>query len=130
MKRFRVNVDGQFFEVEVEEIEAGAAAPVKAAMNLTPPASPSVTTAPKQTAAPAKPVTNGASNSIKAPMPGSILSVKVKEGDQVKAGQVLLILEAMKMENEIVAPKDGVINKIYIATGQSVSTNDPMIALV
>lgn len=129
MKRFRVNVDGQFFEVEVEEIEAGAAAPVKTAANLTPPASPSVTTAPKKTAAPAKPVTNGAPNSIKAPMPGSILSVKVNEGDQVKAGQVLLILEAMKMENEIVAPKDGVINKIYIATGQSVSTNDPMIAL-
>ncbi|MGA8942339.1 MAG: biotin/lipoyl-containing protein [Thermoactinomyces sp.] len=129
MKRFRVHVDGQFFEVEVEEIESGATAPVKPAVNPAGSAAPTVTAAPKQTAAPSKPVTNGASNSIKAPMPGSILSVKVNEGEKVKAGQVLLILEAMKMENEIVAPKDGVIDKIYIATGQSVSTDDPLIAM-
>ncbi|MBA4603322.1 biotin/lipoyl-containing protein [Thermoactinomyces mirandus] len=127
MRRFRVNVDGQFFEVEVEEITADAAAPVKTAVN---PASPvTASAAPKQEVAPSKPATNGNSNGIYAPMPGNILSVKVKEGEQVKAGQVLMVLEAMKMENEIVAPKDGVIDKIYTAAGQSVSTNDPLIAM-
>jgi pyruvate carboxylase subunit B len=62
-------------------------------------------------------------------MPGNILSVKVKEGEKVKAGQLLLVLEAMKMENEIVAPQDGVVKRIYIAAGQSVNTGDPLIAL-
>lgn len=134
MKRFRVNVDGQFFEVEVEEITTGTAGPVKTAAanpvsSAAPSSVPPAVVAPKQAAVPSKPVTNGTSSSIHAPMPGSILSVKVKEGEQVKSGQVLLILEAMKMENEIVAPKDGVINKIYTTVGQSVSTNDPLIIL-
>ncbi len=130
MKRFRVNVDGQSFEVEVEEIGAGSVGQVetKPAPSAAPAPKPAAP-APKPATPAPKPAAGGAAGSINAPMPGNILSVKVNEGDQVKAGQVLLILEAMKMENEIVAPKDGVVNKIYVATGQSVSTSDPLVAL-
>jgi len=66
---------------------------------------------------------------IKAPIPGSVLDIKVNSGDRVKKGQIVLILEAMKMENEIVAPRDGVVKQIYVSKGKSVSTGDVLVAL-
>ena len=66
---------------------------------------------------------------VKAPLPGSILEIQVKEGESVKAGNVLLILEAMKMENEIVAPIDGVIKSIYVKAGDTVNTNDLLVSI-
>ena len=66
---------------------------------------------------------------ISAPMPGTILEIKVKEGQSIKSGDVLFILEAMKMENEIVSPKDGVVNAIYTSKGATVNTGEPMITI-
>ncbi|WP_258360378.1 biotin/lipoyl-containing protein [Moorella sulfitireducens] len=131
MKRFRVKVESQVFEVEVEEIKENLAGQVKAEPNLVQAVAPSMDGSPKPAVVPPHPVPsgNGAPGNVNAPMPGSILSVKVKEGERVSAGQLLLLLEAMKMENEIVAPRDGVVKRIYIAAGQSVNTGEPLVAL-
>jgi len=130
-----VTVNGETFEVEVEEIKAGTAAdqtngsvapakPANLVGNLTPNPAPASSPAPVATA---RAGAAGGGGSVKAPMPGNILNVKIKEGDNVKSGQVLLILEAMKMENEIVAPKDGVVKRVYVGPGQSVNTGDPLV---
>ncbi|MCG0277790.1 MAG: biotin/lipoyl-binding protein [Thermanaeromonas sp.] len=129
MRRFRVTVNGETFEVEVEEIKGGAVkqtstpSPVVELPNRVPNVTPS--------APPAAPTAGSASagGNVTAPMPGNILSIKVKEGEEVKAGQVLLILEAMKMQNEIVAPRNGKVKKIYVSAGQSVNTGDPLISI-
>ena len=115
MKKYRVNVNGTVYEVELEEITgAAAAAPVAA------PAAP----APAPAAAPAAPVAAAPAGGEKvtAPMPGNILSVNVAAGDTVKRGQVLLILEAMKMENEIMAPCDGTIASVHTSKGSAVES--------
>ena len=109
MKKYRVNVNGIAYEVEIEEITQEAAA-AKAA-----------SPAPAATSVPAASVSAGGEK-VSAPMPGNILSVKVKEGDVVKAGSVLMILEAMKMENEIMAPCDGKISQVAVSAGQTVET--------
>ena len=105
MKKYRVNVNGTAYEVEIEEM---AGAPVAA-----PVAAPA--------AAPA-PAASGAGESINAPMPGNILSVNVAAGDTVKKGQVLMVLEAMKMENEIMAPRDGKVTAVAVAKGAAVES--------
>ena len=105
MKKYRVNVNGTAYEVEIEEM---AGAPVAA-----PVAAPA--------AAPA-PAASGAGESINAPMPGNILSVNVAAGDSVKKGQVLMDLEAMKMENEIMAPRDGKVTAVAVAKGAAVES--------
>ena len=105
MKKYRVNVNGTAYEVEIEEMTGTpAAAPVAA-----------------PAAAPA-PVASGAGESINAPMPGNILSVNVAAGDTVKKGQVLMVLEAMKMENEIMAPRDGKVTAVAVAKGAAVES--------
>ena len=105
MKKYRVNVNGTAYEVEIEEM---AGPPVAA-----PVAAPA--------AAPA-PAASGAGESINAPMPGNILSVNVAAGDTVKKGQVLMVLEAMKMENEIMAPRDGKVTAVAVAKGAAVES--------
>lgn len=105
MRKFHVNVNGTSYEVEVEEIAAGAA-----------PAA-----APVQAAAPAAAATVAAgATSVTAPMPGNILDIKVKVGDTVDANTVVIMLEAMKMENEIQAPADGTVTAILVNKGDSV----------
>lgn len=123
MKKFQVTVNGSKYEVEVEEIGgvASAAAPVA-------PAAP-VAAAP---AAPkAAPVSTGKAGNVKvsAPMPGTVLKINVKVGDSVKKGDTVLMLEAMKMENEIAAPADGVIASIDVAQGATVNTGDTLATL-
>ena len=108
MKNYVITVNGTSYDVTVEEV--GGAAPVAA----TPVAAP-VKAAPAKAAAPA-----AGSVSVTAPMPGKILNVKLQAGAVVKKGDVILILEAMKMENETVAPEDGTIASINVATGDSV----------
>ncbi len=101
MKKYKVNVNGTAYEVEIEEMTgAPAAAPVAAA-----PAAPA-----------------GAGERVAAPMPGNILSVNVAAGDAVKKGQVLMILEAMKMENEIMAPCDGKVTAVAVTKGAAVES--------
>ena len=119
MRKFNVTVNGTAYEVEIEEVGAGqAAAPVAAA-----PAAP-VAAAPK-----AAPKATAAGEAVKAPMPGTILSVSVKEGDTVKAGQAVCVLEAMKMENEIPASKDGKVLQILVQKGASVEVGAPLVII-
>ena len=114
MKNYTITVNGNVYEVTVEEGISGAAPAVKA-----PAAKPSQ--APRK-AAPAPAAPQGAQGSVQivSPMPGKILGIKAKAGDAVKKGQAIIILEAMKMENEIVAPQDGTVASINVNEGASV----------
>ena len=111
MKYYNITVNGVAYSVSVEETAAGAA----------PVAAPAA--APKAAAGAAGAV------AVKAPMPGNILDVKVKAGASVKAGDVLVILEAMKMENEIVAPQDGTVASINVNKGDTVNSGDVLVSM-
>ena len=128
MRKFNVTVNGQAYEVEVEEVGgAPTAAPVRAAAPVVAPvaAAPVAAAAPAAKAAPA--VAGG--EPVKAPMPGNILDVKVKAGDKVTTGQALCVLEAMKMENEIPAPHDGVVAQVVVTKGATVEAGDVLVTL-
>lgn len=122
MKNYTITVNGTPYNVTVEE-GTSSAAPVASAP--APAAAPAPQAAPKAAPAPA------AAGSVKvdAPMPGNILDVKVSNGTAVKAGQVLVILEAMKMENEIVAPQDGTVASINVNKGDTVEAGQTIITL-
>jgi len=127
MKKFNVTVNGITYEVEVEEVKAAGSAP-KA--TPAPKAAPAPAPAPKAAPAPAAKATAGAGeHSIDAPMPGKVVKLVVDEGASVKAGDVLLILEAMKMQNEIPADTDGVVKKFNVAAGQSVKAHESLVIL-
>lgn len=121
MKKFFIKVNGNQYEVEVEEIKTEGAQP-------TGKAKPPMTSAPKPAAKTDSEIPAGAAT-ISAPMPGTILKVNVNVGDAVKKGQVLLILEAMKMENEIVAPGDGKVASVNVEKGSSVNAGEVLISL-
>ena len=123
MRTFNVTVNGQSYEVSVEEVN-GAAAPVRAAAPVAAPAAPKA--APKAAAPKAA---AGAGVPVKAPMPGTILDVKVKVGDTVKNGQAICVLEAMKMENEIPATQDGKVTSVLATKGASVNTGDILVTI-
>lgn len=103
MKKYKVTVNGIPYEIELEELTGAVPAPAAAA-------------APAPAPAPA------GGETVKAPMPGTILAVNVAAGDAVKRGQVLMILEAMKMENEIMCPRDGRIVSVSAAKGAAVES--------
>ncbi len=127
---YKVTLNGKIYEVEVEKGEAVIQAEYDAALPQSAPAP--VAQAPVQTAAPAQaaPVASAGANAIVAPMPGTINAVKVTSGQQVKKGDVLVILEAMKMENEIYADKDGKIGQVFVQKGASVQTGAPLVELL
>ncbi len=115
MKAYTITVNGTAYEVEVEEKGGAVAAAPRAAAPAPRAAAPAPKAAPAPAPAPAaKPVAAGAAT-VTAPMPGKVLEVKCKAGDAVKSGQVLLILEAMKMQNEIMAPADGTIADVRVS---------------
>lgn len=134
MKTFKVTVDGQTYTVQVEEVAQNnnpgqPAVPVQAAPVKQAPAAaevkPSANDKPQE--AP-KPTTTGGTN-VKAPMPGSVLDVKVSVGDSVNEGDVLVVLEAMKMENELTAPQAGTVGQVLVKKGDTVNSGDPLIIL-
>ena len=130
--KYKVTLNNRVYEVEVEagqamlldEYEALApAAPAAAA-----PAA-ALAAAPAPAAAPAAPVVTGAGEPVTAPMPGTILKVNVTQGQAVKAGTVLCILEAMKMENEIMTSKDGTVTQVLVSKGSAVDTGAPLVVI-
>ena len=121
MKNYRITVNGVAYEVSVEELDQGAAV-------QTPAAAPVAAPAPAKKA-PAKAAGAEGSIKVKAPMPGKILEIKVKVGDVVKKGDPLVVLEAMKMENEIYAPCDGTITSISVSQGQQVAAGDTLLTI-
>ncbi len=129
--KYKVTLNGKTYEVEVEhgkavlldEYEALAPAP---SATVSEPA-PVVNNTPAP--APSAPVSLASGETVSAPMPGNIIRVDVKEGDKVKSGQVLIILEAMKMENEIVAPKDGTVAQVVTSKGAVVDTGSPLVVI-
>lgn len=134
MRTFQVKVNGVPYQVEVEEVAGGfaappqaapapAAAPVPAAAPIAPAAAPVLAPA----APAATPVAGG--EKVNSPMPGTILDIKAAAGQSVTKGEVLCILEAMKMENEIISPRDGVIAQVVVSKGASVNAGDPLMVL-
>ena len=129
--KYKVTLNNRVYEVEVEQGQAmlideyELSAPAAPAAPVVP-----VAAAPAAvTAAPAAPVSVAAGEPVKSPMPGNILRIEVSQGQQVNEGDVLMVLEAMKMENEIVAPKDGTVAQVVAAKGANVDTGAPLIVL-
>lgn len=129
---YKVTLNGKIYEVEVEKGEAVIQSEYEAALPQSAPAVATVTQAPVQTAAPAQsaPAAAAGANAIVAPMPGTINAVKVTSGQQVKKGEVLVILEAMKMENEIYADKDGKVGQVFVQKGASVQTGTALVEIL
>ena len=123
MKYYNITVNGVAYSVSVEETAAGAA-PVAAA-----PAAPKAPAAPAAAPKAAAPAGAAGAVTVKAPMPGNNLDVKVAAGASVKAGDVLVILEAMKMENEIVAPQDGTVASVNVNKGDTVNSGDVLVSM-
>ena len=126
MKRFNVVVNGVSYDVCVEEVGGAAPAAAPVAPVAAPAAAPAPVAAPAAAPAPA-----GKTGSvvIKAPMPGNIMKINCKVGDTVKKGDVLCVLEAMKMENDICAPEDGTVASVAVAQGTSVNSDDVLVTL-
>ena len=132
--KYKVTLKGRTYEVEVEAGEAILLDEYEAIAPSAPAAAPAAAPAPASApaaapAAPAAPVVTGAGEPVNAPMPGNILKVNVTQGQAVKSGDVLCVLEAMKMENEIMAPKDGTVTQVLVAKGATVDTGAPLVVI-
>lgn len=128
MKTFNVTVNGKSYEVQVEEVKSNQ--PASKAPSA--PKAATTTPAPAPVAAPtpqAAPTVAAGANTVNAPMPGKVIAVAVTVGQTVKKGDLLLTLEAMKMENEIFAQADAVVSEVLVEAGQTVPAGGPMIVL-
>ncbi len=128
--KYVVTLNGKNYEVEVEQGEAivtkieDAMVPIQAAPVAAAPVTPIA-----PAAAPAAAPAVGSGEPVKCPMPGTILAVNCSAGQAIKSGQVLVVLEAMKMENEIVAPRDATVSQVLVSKGDTVNTDDVLIVL-
>ena len=135
MKNYTIYVNGTPYNVSVQEggsAPVAPAAPVAAPAAAAPVAAPApAAAAPAPAEAPAPAAPQGAAGSVKvdAPMPGNILNIKVSAGDSVSKGDVLLVLEAMKMENDIVAPQNGTVASINVSKGDTVEAGQTLITM-
>ncbi|MGM9844028.1 MAG: biotin/lipoyl-containing protein [Muribaculaceae bacterium] len=142
MKEYKYKINGNTYNVTIGDIDDNMAqvevngVPYKVELEKAPAVKVSV--APRPSAAPrtetgdkviAKPTTSGGKNAVKAPLPGTVLSVQVKEGDSVKAADTVIMLEAMKMENAIHAGRDGVVKTINVKQGDSVLQDDVLLVI-
>lgn len=126
--KYKITLQGKTYEVEVEHGEAMLVDEYEASAPIAPAAAPAAVAAAPAAAA-AAPQATAAGTPVTAPLPGNVLSFKVKVGDAVKSGQLLLLVEAMKMENEIVAPCDGVVKQLTVNVGAVVATGDTLMVI-
>ena len=132
MKTYNITVNGVTYTVDVEEVGASVAASAPAAAPVAAPAAPKAAPAAAPKSAPAaSPKASGTAGAVpvKAPMPGNIMKVNCKVGAAVNKGDVLVVLEAMKMENDICAPQDGVVASVEVAQGATVETDALLVTL-
>ena len=128
--KYKVTLNGRTYEVEVEAGKAMLIDEYAAVAPVAPVAAAPVAAAPTAAAAPAAAgVTVSGGEAVNAPMPGTILKVNVAQGQAVKEGDILCVLEAMKMENDIVAPKSGTVTQVVTSKGASVSSGDPLVVI-
>ena len=133
--KYKITLNGKTYEVEVEEGQAQLVDEYEAYKPAAPAAAPAPApaaapaAAPAPSAAPAAPTAVAAGEVVAAPMPGNILKVNCSQGQAVKAGDILVVLEAMKMENEILAPRDGTVAQVVTTKGAVVDTGAPLVVL-
>ena len=133
--KYKITLKGTTYEVEVEKGEAmildeyEAKSPVPPAPVAAAPAAVAAAPAAAPAAAAPAPAAVAVGTVVPAPLPGNVFAIKVKEGDAVKAGDVLVIIEAMKMENEVCAPSDGVVKQIAVSKGALVATGDTLVVI-
>ena len=130
--KYKITLKGTTYEVEVEKGEAMILDEYEAKSPVPPaPAAAAPVAAAPVAAAPAAaaPAAVAAGTPVTSPLPGNIFAIKVKEGDAVKAGDVLIVIEAMKMENEVCAPSDGVVKQIVVSKGALVATGDTLVVI-
>lgn len=123
--KYRVTLNNRVYEVEVEDGCAVLLDEYEAAL----PTVNAAKTSESAAAAPKAAVSGDAADALKAPMPGTVLKIAVAEGDKVKPGDTILVIEAMKMENEVAAEVGGTVTKILVAKGQTVQTGDPLVVV-
>lgn len=127
---YKISLKGTTYEVEVKNGQAEVLKEYETVSVSAPAAPAAPAAAPVATpAAPAAPAVTGAGEAVNAPMPGTILKVNVTQGQAVKEGDVLCVLEAMKMENEIMAPKAGTVTQVVVAKGSTVDTGAPLVVI-
>lgn len=127
--KYVVTLNGKNYEVEVNETEAVVTNVSDAVYAPAPVAAPAPAATPAPAAAPAPQAVSASGTQIVAPMPGSIININVSAGQAVKKGDVLIILEAMKMENDITAPCDGVVKQVVTTKGATVNTDDVLLVI-
>ena len=127
--KYVVTLNGKNYEVEVNETEAVVTNVSDAVYAPAPVATPAPAAAPAPATAPVAQAVSAEGTKIVAPMPGSIVNINVSAGQAVKAGDVLIVLEAMKMENDIVAPCDGTVKQLLVSKGSTVNTDDVLVVM-
>ena len=128
--KYEVILNNKKYEIEVDECSVALKGVSTVSAPVAAPAAPSAPVAPA--AAPAAPAASAPSaegTSVASPMPGTILAINVTNGQTVRAGEVLMVLEAMKMENDIVAPSDGIVKQILVAKGSTVDTDQVLVII-
>ena len=131
--KYKVTLNGKTYEIEVEqgnaivEAEYEAAAPAAAPASAS--AAPAAAPAPAPAAPAAAPAVTGAGEVVSSPLPGTVLDIKVSAGSTVQKGQLVAIIEAMKMENEILAPKDGTVSQVVASKGATVDSGAPLLVI-
>ena len=139
MRKFNITVNGKSYQVEVEEIKEGSEGVSVPTVSTPAVSAPAVQAAPpskapapksaKATAPKAHTPPPAGADTVKAPMPGTILDIKVEQGASVAQGQVVMVLEAMKMENEIMAPRQGSVASLNVSVGASVNAGDVLMSI-